>query len=106
MAAAMAMAHGTLIRAVCRWRKRRRFPGKGPGSAIGACVVARIPDLPGRAVDFTRPFAGVHGKLRLAVTAVKQAQVGLLDTIDCAYVDGTLGDMERLVAGCAGCHAR
>ena len=49
-----------------------------------------------------RTVVGVHGKLRLAVTAVKQAQVGLLDTVDCAHLDGTLGDLGQLAAGCAG----
>ena len=46
--------------------------------------------------------AGVHGKLRLAVMAVKQAQVGLLDTVDCAHLDSTLGDLSRLAAEGAG----
>ena len=49
-----------------------------------------------------RTLAGVHGKLRLAVTAVKQEQSSVLDPADCAYLDGTLGDLRRLAAGCAG----
>lgn len=48
-----------------------------------------------------RTVAGVHGKLRLAVTAVKQEQSGVLDPADCAYLDATLGDLWRLAAGCA-----
>ena len=56
------------------------------------------------AAAFARPartLAGVHGKLRLAVTAVKQEQSAVLDPADCAYLDGTLGDLGRLAAGCA-----
>ena len=45
-----------------------------------------------------RTLAGVHGKLRLAVTAVKQEQSGVLDPADCTYLDGTLGDLGRLAA--------
>ena len=43
-----------------------------------------------------RTLAGVHGKLRLAITAVKQAQSAVLDPADCAYLDDTLGDLGRL----------
>ena len=46
-----------------------------------------------------RTLAGVHGKLRLAVTAVKQEQSSVLDPADCTYLDGTLGDLGRLAAG-------
>ena len=56
------------------------------------------------AVAFAMPartVAGVHGKLRLAVTAVKQEQSTVLDPADCAYLDSTLGDLWRLAAGCA-----
>ena len=45
-----------------------------------------------------RTLAGVHGKLRLAVTAVKQEQSSVLDPTDCTYLDGTLGDLGRLAA--------
>ena len=45
-------------------------------------------------------LAGVHGKLWLAVTAVKQEQSGVLDPADCTYLDGTLGDLGRLAANC------
>lgn len=44
---------------------------------------------------------GIHGKLRLALTAVKQEQDGVLDPADCAYLDSTLGDLMRLTVGCA-----
>ena len=43
-----------------------------------------------------RTLAGVHGKLRLALTAVKQEQDGLLDPANCAYLDNTLGDLGHL----------
>ena len=46
-----------------------------------------------------RTLAGVHAKLRLAVTAVKQEQSSLLDVVNCAYLDSTLGDLGRLAAG-------
>ena len=46
-----------------------------------------------------RTVAGVHGKLLLAVTAVKQAQSALLDKVNCAYLDSTLGDLGRLAVG-------
>ena len=52
-----------------------------------------------------RTAAGVHGKLLLAVTAVKQAQSALLDKVDCAYLDNALIDLGRLTAGGAGCRA-
>ena len=48
-----------------------------------------------------RTLAGVHGKLQLAVTAVKQEQDGVLAPADCTYLEGTLGDLERLAARCA-----
>ncbi|MCG8444168.1 MAG: hypothetical protein MI753_00410, partial [Hyphomicrobiales bacterium] len=48
-----------------------------------------------------RTVAGVHGKLWLAVTAVKQEQSAVLDPADCAYLDATLGDLQRLAAGWA-----
>ena len=48
-----------------------------------------------------RTVAGVHGKLRLAVTALKQEQSAVLDPADCAYLDATLGDLQRLAAGWA-----
>ena len=48
-----------------------------------------------------RTLAGVHGKLQLALTAVKQEQNGVLDPADCTYLDGTLGDLARLAACCA-----
>ena len=48
-----------------------------------------------------RTVAGVHGKLRLAVTAVKQEQSTLLDPADCAYLEATLGDLWWLAAGWA-----
>ena len=56
------------------------------------------------AVAFAMPartVAGVHGKLLLAVTAVKQEQSTVLDAADCTYLDSTLGDLWRLAAGCA-----
>ena len=46
-----------------------------------------------------RTLAGVHGKLRLAISAVKQEQSSVLDPADCTYLDGTLGDLGRLTAG-------
>ena len=45
-----------------------------------------------------RTPVGVHGKLRLAVTAVKQEQSTVLDPADCAYLDNTLVDLGRLAA--------
>ena len=48
-----------------------------------------------------RTLAGVHGKLRLAVTAVKQEQSSVLDPADCTYLDGALGDLGRLATDCA-----
>ena len=45
-----------------------------------------------------RTLAGVHGKLRLAITAVKEAQSAVLDPADCGYLDDTLGDLSRLLA--------
>lgn len=43
-----------------------------------------------------RSLVGVHGKLQLAVTAVKHEQSGLRDPADCGYLDNTLGDLGRL----------
>ena len=45
-----------------------------------------------------RTLAGVYGKLRLAVTAVKQEHSAVLDAADCTYLDNTLGDLQRLAA--------
>lgn len=45
-----------------------------------------------------RTLVGVHGKLRLAITAVKEAQRAVLDPADCRHLDDTLGDLARLVA--------
>ena len=43
-------------------------------------------------------LAGVYGKLRLAVTAVKQEQSAVPDAADCVNLDNTLGDLQRLAA--------
>ena len=45
-----------------------------------------------------RTVAGVYGKLRLAVKAVKQEQSAGFDTVSCVYLDSALGDLGRLAA--------
>ena len=55
------------------------------------------------AAAFARPahtIVGVYGKLRLAVTAVKQEQTAGFDTVDCVYLGNTLDDLRRLVLAC------
>ena len=39
---------------------------------------------------------GFHGKLGLAIAALRQEQSGVNDAADCTYLNGTLCDLERL----------
>ncbi len=86
-----------------------RSPGKGEAvqgdTALEIAAEARCEALyesyeAALAVVFAHPagtLAGVHGKLCLAVEAIKQDQNGLLDPADCSYLDATLTELERFV---------
>ena len=66
---------------------------------MASVIPAELSDHPRRLRPPGGNLAGIHAKLRFALTALKAEHRGHLDPPDCSYLDAALADLERLAAG-------